>query len=115
MLLVHLGSPEEGERFFQSHWPEARAVSSEDEGLYEAFGLSHGSIGQLFGPRVFLEGLKAVRYGVGLPVGNPLRMSGWFLLDRAKVIWSHVHEHAGAPLRHEEAVRAYRALRTSGA
>jgi hypothetical protein len=115
VLLVHLGTPEEGETFFKSRWPEARAVSDEDEELYRAFGLGQGTASQLFGPRVFLAGLKAARHGVGMPVGNPLRMSGWFLLDRGAVVWSHVHEHAGATRRYEELARAYRALGASSA
>ena len=36
MLFVHLGTPEDGEQFFGSRWPEARAVSDEREVLYEA-------------------------------------------------------------------------------
>ena len=89
MLLVSLGSPEESEAFFSARWAEARAVSDDQEELYEAFGLKQASVAQLFAPRVFLAGLKAARHGVGTPVGNPLRMSGWFLIDEGAVVWSH--------------------------
>ena len=64
-------------------------------------------MGQLFGPQVFLAGFKALRHGVGRPVGNPLRMSGWFLVDAPEVLWSHVHEHVGAEPRFEELERAH--------
>ena len=113
MLLVHLGTPEEGDAFLAPRWPEARAVSDPAQGLYEAFGLGQGSPGQLFGPRVLLAGLKAMRHGVGKPVGNPLRMSGWFLIDDGELVWSHVHEHAGAPLRFDEVTAAHAGRRSS--
>ncbi len=114
-MLVHLGPPEKAEPFFSARWPEARAVSDEKEDLYEAFGLEQGSVGQLLGPRVFLAGVRAARFGVGMPVGNPLRMSGWFLIDDGAVVWSHVHEHAGAPRRVAELTAAYRSLQEASA
>jgi hypothetical protein len=112
VLLVHLGSLEDGRKFFESRWPEARAVSDESEELYEAFGLGSGSVGQLFGPGPIWEGLKATLRGniVGMPVGNPMRMSGWFLVDRGKVAWSHVHEHAGSARRYDELAAACKTL-----
>jgi hypothetical protein len=115
VLLVHLGTPEEGEQFFESRWPEARAVSDQGEELYEAFGLKQGSLSQLLGPRVLLAGLMAVRDGVGKLVGNPRRMSGWFLVDGVDVVWSQVHLHAGALPRYGEIATAYQALRASSA
>jgi hypothetical protein len=103
-LLVHLGSPEEGDEFLTARWPEARAVSDPDEVLYEGFGLQRGSTGQLLGPRVLWAGLKSTLSGHGfaLPAQNPVRMSGWFLVHGGRVMWSHLHEHSGAPRRFEE-------------
>lgn len=100
-LLVHPGSPEEGEAFFASRWPEARAVSDPEGGLYEAFGIGRGSARQLVGPRALAAWLKAVLsgHGFGKPAGDPRRMSGWFLVHDRRIVWSHVHEHAGAPRR----------------
>ena len=110
VLLVHLGTPEEGERFFSSRWPEARAVSDPDQSLYRAFGLQRASWSQLFGPRVFAAGLRAVRHGVGRPVGNPLRMSGWFFLADGIVRWAHAHENAGCARRYDSLLEAVRGL-----
>lgn len=102
-----MGSPEEGERFFAERWPEARAVSDDDKRLYRTFGLARGSLGQLFGLTVFAAGLRSIRWGVGRPVGDPLMMSGWFLVDRSGAIsWSHRHEHAGAERRWGELAAA---------
>ena len=117
VLLVHLGTPEDGEEFFASRWPEARAVSDPNEELYEAFGLGRGGVKQLFGPKVFLAGVKAALdgHGIGKPVGNPLRMSGWFLIHVGEVRWTHVHEHAGAPRRYGELRSAMASLGKAGA
>lgn len=107
-----MGSAQDGEDFLDKRWPEARAVSDPGEQLFEAFGLGRGSVGQLFGPSVVWEGMKAFAqgHGIGRPVGNPLRMSGWFLVDEGAVVWRHVHEHAGAPRRYDELRAACDAL-----
>ena len=109
---MHLGRPEEGEEFFALRWPEARAVSDPDRELYAAFGLARGSAGQLFGPGVIWQGVKAALrgHGVGKPVGDPRQMSGWFLIDEGEVVWSHVHEDAGAERRYDELESAVAAL-----
>ena len=109
-----MGNPDEGARFLEERWPEARAVSDEKKELYGAFGLSRGSLGQLLGPRVFLAGLQSALkgHGIGKPVGDPIQMSGWFLVDRKKILWRHVHEHAGAPRRWEALEDAWSAARS---
>jgi hypothetical protein len=104
-----MGPPEEGEAFFAERWPEARAVSDETRILYAAFGLQRGSMGQLFGPRVWWAGLKAalLGHGIGAPVGDPRMLSGWFLVQDREVRWHHCHEHAGAERRWKELTEAY--------
>jgi len=45
--------------------------------LYRAFGLPRGSLGQLFGPGVFLRGAALLpRYGVGHGAGDKRQMPG---------------------------------------
>ncbi len=114
-MLIHLGKPEDGEQFFSERWPEARAVADSNEDLYQAFGLRRGTVGQLFGPQVMWSGMKAVfgGHGIGRPVGNPLRMSGWFLVKKDEIVWSHVHEHAGAGGRYEELLKVWTELQVS--
>ena len=99
---MHLGSPDEGDAFLEERWPGARAASDPDQHLYSAFGLGRARLGQLLSPGVVVAGLKAMRHGVGKPVGDPLVMSGWFLVHGGRVVWEHRHEHAGAPRRYEE-------------
>ncbi|MFT5079549.1 MAG: hypothetical protein ACI84E_000189 [Planctomycetota bacterium] len=104
---MHLGTPTEGDTFLGERWPEARAVSDPNQELYPAFGLGRGRIGQLFGPRALWAGLKARRFGVGKPVGDPLVMSGWFLVKDGRVIWNHIHAHAGEARRFDELAAAH--------
>lgn len=97
ILLVHLASPEQGERFFAARWKEARAVSDPQGLLYRAFGLGRGRFGQLFGPAVLLAGIANLRHGIGLPAGDPLVMSGWFLVDAdGRIRFADRHAHAGS-------------------
>ena len=92
------GTPEQGRAFFERRWPEARGVSDPDLELYRGFGLGRGSAGQLFGPKVFAAGLKAMLsgHGIGPPKGDPFAMSGLFLVVHDdRIALSHPYEHAG--------------------
>lgn len=117
-----MGTPEEGRRFFDGLWPEARAVSDPEKRLYAAFGLARGGAKALFGPGVWLSGLRSARkgHGIGRPVGDPFMMPGAFVLDPGgRVLWEHRYDHAGdhpdfASLPAEIAVRARRAAERSG-
>jgi len=106
VLLVHLGTPAEGNAFLGERWPEARAASDPDMQLYRGFGLGRWNPFQLLNPRLAWAAFKARRFGVGKPVGDPFRKSGWFLVDDARVIWSQVHEHAGEERRYAELAAA---------
>lgn len=108
---MHLASPQEGEAFFAQRWPEARAVSDPQHDLYRAFGLERGTAKQLFSPSNWVSGMKTLLKGhmVGLPKGDPTMMSGWFLVSGQQVVWSHVHETAGAERRWAELGQAWQA------
>jgi hypothetical protein len=110
LLIVHMGSPEEGERFFESRWPEARAVSDPEKKLYAAFGLGKGKLSQFLGPAIWGAGLRALLggHGVGLPVGDPAMMSGHFLIRDGAIVWSHLHANSGETRRYEEIELALR-------
>ena len=104
VLFVHMGTPAEGEAFFARRWPEARAVSDPDKVLYAAFGLARGSAGQVLGPRVWGPGLKALLRGFapGIPVGDPMMLSGLFLVAEGRIRWSQVDAHSGEERRWSE-------------
>lgn len=107
MLLVHLGTTEEADAFLGKRWPEARAVSDPDRHLFRGFGLGRWTLAQLFAPRVWRAAWKALRFGVGKPVGDPLRKSGWYLVDGERVLWRQVHEHVGEEREYEALEAAY--------
>lgn len=97
ILFVHLGTPEDGERFFSERFPEARAVADPQHTLHPAFGLEHASFSQLFGPLVWAAGARALSggTGLGLPVGDPFMMPGVFLVRGDEIVWQHDFRHAG--------------------
>jgi hypothetical protein len=98
IVLVHQGDDATGGNFFGKRWPEAVAIDDPGKRLYNAFGLERGSIAQMFGPRVWLCGMKATVQGhtIGKPVGDPWTMPGVFLLTpNGRVVRRHDFEHAG--------------------
>lgn len=88
--------------FFAKHGPGAESIADPDRTLFGSFGLGRGGFRELFAPRVFAAGWRALRAGhsIGRPHGDPLQMSGWFLIDgrgsEPRLLWSQVHEHAGS-------------------
>ena len=98
LVLFHLGTVEEGERFFAKRWPEVRTVSDPDAVFYQGFELQRLKLRSLLSPAMWGRGLQAFTkgHGVGAPVGDPLRMPGLFLVDGdGAVRWSHRSKHTG--------------------
>lgn len=97
ILIFYMGSVAEGEAFFTTAWPEARAVSDPDKFFYSAFGLERGGFGQVFGPGAMACSLRAASKGhvVGKPVGDPWQMPGLFLVQGPDVLWAHDFAHIG--------------------
>jgi len=97
VLFFHQGSVAEGRAFLRRLWPEARAVADAELAFYEAFGVSRGSLLQMFGPGVMAAGLRAKRkgHGNGPRTGDIYRMPGAFLVEGDRVLWEHAYRHAG--------------------
>lgn len=97
LLYVHLGTPEQGETFFENLAPDARAVADPSLQLYHAFGVPRASALQLLDPRVWACGVRAVGggYKPGKPIGDPLVMPGLFLVEGGRVTWEFVPGHMG--------------------
>jgi peroxiredoxin len=98
LVLVHMGSDEQGARFFGRYGlQDVQRISDPERNLYRAFGLPRGSFGDLFGPRVWLRGFQAGilgRHGVGSLVGDGFQMPGVFLLYFGEVVRSYRHQSA---------------------
>jgi hypothetical protein len=94
VVIVHMGTPEEG-RAFMRELPAAAGfemVSDPKRMLYSAAGLPEGSVGQILGPRVMLRGAIALLTGhrVSKPIGDPRQMAGVLLLHRGEVIHQRI-------------------------
>ena len=81
MIYVHLGTPEQGDAFFEPSAPDARAIADPGRVLSKAFGVPKASPLQLLDPRVWACGMRATRHGhkAGPAVGDPLVMPALFL------------------------------------
>jgi len=97
VLLFYQGSIEDGAAFFRRLWPEARAVSDLPQKFYTAFGIQRGGMKEMFGPEVWVCGVRAAAKGhfIGAPVGDPWLMPGLFLVDGEQIIWRRDFRHAG--------------------
>ena len=97
-LFVHMGTPAEGDAFFDRFDPAARAIADPTARLYAAFGLGRGGWRQLASPEDWACGVRASRKGhrVGRPIGDPRRMPGFFVVEPSgRIAWSHAPRHAG--------------------
>ena len=88
-------SPEAAAEFLQSRWPDAIAISDPDRILYRALELGRASTRQVLGLRVWRQLLKALRFGVGKPVGDTLALGGTFLVKGSRRLASEPAEHVG--------------------
>lgn len=67
-----------------------------DRVLYRALGLGRGSFMQLFGPSVWIPGLRALArgHGVGALDGDGFQMPGAFVIHRGAIVRAYRHETA---------------------
>lgn len=98
LTLVHMGTEEQGARFFAKYGlQDVPRVSDPERSLYRAFGLPRGSFGDLFGPKVWWRGFQAAilgRHGVGMLAGDGFQMPGVFLIFHGEVLRSYRHQSA---------------------
>ena len=97
VVFVHQGTVEEGEDFFATFWPDARAIADPEREFYALFGLAEGTFGQLLGLRVIGAAVKSMikGNGVGKAVGDVKTMPGAFLFEGGEIVWRHDYRHAG--------------------
>lgn len=97
LIFFHLATAEQGEHFFSERFSEAPSIADPEQHFYRAFGQKKGSIWQLFGPKVWAAGFRAMRrgHGVGKPTGDPLVMSGLHLVRGREILDQLPFSHAG--------------------
>ena len=99
IVLVHMSPDEEALNVLAaSGLEDLDRVSDPDRVLYRAAGLRRGSLGELFGLRVWWRGFRAGlvdRNGIGFPSTDPFQMPGVFLIQDRKVVRAFQYVHAG--------------------
>lgn len=96
-VVVQMGTPEQGRRLLDQHeLNDVAVISDPDRRLYRALDLGRGSLGQLFGPRIWWRGLMATLRGhfIGRLVGDGFQMPGAFVLHEGHVIRAFRHRDA---------------------
>ncbi len=105
---------DEATTFFAKHWPDAHAVCDPAKSFYDGAGLTHGTFAQMFGPRVWACGIRAVSKGNAISmrvIGDPWTMPGTMAVDASgEVVWRHTFQHAGD---HPDYKRVPELMRTS--
>lgn len=99
IALVHMGTDASASTLFGRYGlGDVPRFSDPERHLYKAFGLFHGTVGQLLGPKVVARGVRAAwieRHGLGRPVGDPRQMPGAFVVRDGRIIASFRHRSAG--------------------
>ncbi len=97
-VLVHMSDDEAAYKQFAKYTlDDLSRISDPDQDLYQAFELKRGSLWQLFGPRVWFQGFRALFRGntVGKLQGDGFQMPGVFILHKGAIIQSYRHAAAG--------------------
>ncbi|MBI4853456.1 MAG: AhpC/TSA family protein [Acidobacteria bacterium] len=97
MLFFGQGSVLETKEFFDSFWPEARAVSDKEHIFYQSFGLKQATLSTMLTPIAWVRVAQTALKGnfVGKFVGDIWMMPGIFLIKNENIIWQHDFQHAG--------------------
>lgn len=92
VVFVAMATPQEAAQFRKKMRSPHRFVCDPDAKIYDHVGLGRGTVGQMFGLKVWIRGAQAAAkgHGVGRPIGDPWRLSGTFVVDpQGTVTWAH--------------------------
>ena len=95
VVIVGMGSPAETEEFRKRFDLPFPFICDPEKKLYTAYGLKRASFQQIASPDILLKGFQAFIQGhsPGLPKGDPMQMSGEFIIDRnGRFILQHYAE-----------------------
>jgi peroxiredoxin len=98
IVLVHMGREVAAQSILEKYGlGEIPRVSDPKLALYRAFGLERGSVGQLFGPKIWIRGFQAGllgKHGLGKAEGDATQMPGVFLVFHGEILKSYRHQSA---------------------
>jgi hypothetical protein len=96
LAFVHMGTAEQAQKFFSKFGlQEEYRFSDPAQSLYREFSLRRGTIGQLFGWKVWKRELRdrvMLTNGLGKIIGDSFQLPGVFLIHHSAVIKSFRHE-----------------------
>jgi hypothetical protein len=97
ILFFYMGTRVEGEAFFRQRWPSARAVPDAEKRFYDAFGMRHGNLIEVYGPEVWFCVVRAASKGItpAVPKQDQWMLPGMFLVNGDRILWQHEYRHAG--------------------
>lgn len=107
-VFFHQASVEAGQRFFAERAPHVTVIADPDGVFYDAFDIRRGRLWDVWGPGVWLRGVRALTKGhwIGAPCGDVMRMPGLVLVGGQRVLWRHRARHAGDHTDLEDVQRA---------
>jgi hypothetical protein len=97
VIFFYQGTAAQGQDFFSSLYPTAKAIADLPKVFYDGFGLQQGGMKEMFGAEVWACGIRAALKGhfIGAPIGDPWVMPGLFLVHHHRIVWQHDFSHAG--------------------
>jgi len=96
-VFVHMSPPDDFDRFLaQNGFNGAAHISDPGRTLYRSFELRRATLGQVFGPKVWLRGIAAVLRGnrIGALAGDGFQMPGVFLIEAGDIKRAFRHRTA---------------------
>ena len=100
LVFVHMSEDKIAELYFQKfHFNKPIYISDPQCRYYEAFGLTKGSLNQLFGLQTWVRGFTAQKaYGseVGKHLGDNFQMPGMFNICEGNVMQRYIHKNVAA-------------------
>lgn len=96
LVVVHMSSMSAGRALLDQYGlTDVPGISDPDRGLFQAFKLQTGSLGQVIGLSVLWRAIvkgTVWRYGFGRIVGNPRQLAGAFVIDKGRIVQAYRYQ-----------------------
>ncbi len=97
IVFVHQSTITQAEAFFDEYYPGARHISDPGLELYQRFDIQRLEGLNVLNPNMYLVGFQSLMSGnrQGATQGDALVLSGTFLFNNGRLVWSHRAKYAG--------------------
>ncbi len=97
-IFVHMSDFKTAQGYFEEYGlVEAEHISDQECKLYQSFHLAKGNFNQLFGLKIWMQGIKTATKGIPVSlrqVGDGMQMPGIFMIWQGKLVDKYVHKLA---------------------